>query len=79
MKNGKKIGGILTETKIQKEQVKKIVIGIGINTNQTEFTEEIEDIATSIKKEYGIDVENEKIIERFCEEFEKWLIEEDIL
>ena len=79
VKNGRKIAGILTETKIQKEQVKKIVIGIGINANQTEFAEEIENIATSIKKEYGIDVENKKIIERICEEFEKWLIEKNII
>ena len=77
--NGKKIAGILTETKIQKEYVKKIVIGIGFNTNQLVFSEDIKNIATSIKKEYGIDVENEKIISRFLELFEKWLLENNVI
>ena len=52
--NGKKIGGILTETKLQGEYVKCIVIGIGINTNQEKFAEEIQTIASSIKKEFNI-------------------------
>ena len=77
--NGKKIGGILTETKVQAEIVKYIVIGIGINTNKTEVAEEIKNIASSIKDEFGIDVDNESVINRFCEIFEKWLIENKIL
>lgn len=77
--NNKKIGGILTQTKVQKEQVKYIVIGIGINTNQQEFTEEIKNIASSIKKEFKIEIENEKVISKFCELFEKKLIERKIV
>lgn len=68
--NGKKIGGILTETKLQGENVKCLVIGIGINTNQEKFAEEIQTIASSIKKEFNIKVDNEKVIKRFCELFE---------
>ena len=79
MLNNKKVAGILTETKIQAETVKKIVIGIGINTNQTEFVEDIKDIATSLKKEVKTDIQNDKIIARFCELFEKWLNEKGIL
>ena len=60
--NGKKIGGILTETKVQKGIVKCIVIGIGINTNQTVFADDIKEFATSIKKEFGITVKNEDVI-----------------
>ena len=61
----KKIGGILTETKLQGEMVKVLVVGIGINTNQMEFEKEIEDIASSIKKEFNIVVDNQVIINEF--------------
>lgn len=77
--NGKKMGGILTETKVQAEIVKYIVIGIGINTNKNEIAEDIKNISSSIKNEFGIDVDNESIINRFCELFEKWLTENKIL
>ena len=35
--NDKKVGGILSETKVSGNIVKYIVVGIGINTCQTEF------------------------------------------
>lgn len=72
--NMKKIGGILTETKVLKDKVKYMVIGIGINTNKQEFSEDIKEIATSIKKEFNINVDNMLIIKEFCEEFEKLLL-----
>ena len=62
----KKIAGILTETKCQGEIVKYLVVGIGINTNQSNFNKEIESIATSIKNEFAIKVDNTKIISEFC-------------
>ncbi len=70
---GKKIGGILTETKSKGNKVNDIVVGIGINTNQEEFVGEIKDSASSIKKEFGITIDNEKIITQFCNQFEKKL------
>ena len=73
--NQKKIGGILTETKLVGECVRDLVVGIGINTNQTEFADEIHDIATSIKNEFGFSVDNEKIISEFCNLFEKKVYE----
>lgn len=73
--NGKKVGGILSETKVSGNIVKYIVVGIGINTCQTEFDTEIKDIATSIKNEFGIDVDRMKIIEEFCNRFEKRISE----
>lgn len=71
----KKIGGILTEAKVVREHVKSLVIGIGINTSQTEFAEEISEVATSIKKEFDIDVNTQDFIEEFCNKFEKKIIE----
>lgn len=70
MYQGKKLGGILTQTKLQGEFVKDIVIGIGINTNQEEFKGEISKIATSIKNEFKIEVENQEVITQFCNLFE---------
>lgn len=73
--NHRKIGGILTETKLVGEYVKDLVVGIGINTNQTEFADEIKNIATSIKNEFSINVDNEKIISEFCNLFENKIYE----
>ena len=73
--NDKKVGGILSETKVSGNIVKYIVVGIGINTCQTEFDTEIKNIATSIKNEFAIDVDRMKIIEEFCNRFEKRISE----
>lgn len=70
MINGKKIGGILTETKLQGENVKALVIGVGINTNETSFPCELEGKATSIKRELGIEVANFWPIFEFLSRFE---------
>ncbi len=67
---GKKIGGILTETKVMSGKVRTLVIGIGINTAKEKFTDDIKDIATSIKKEFDIDIDREYIISEFCNRFE---------
>lgn len=68
--NGKKIGGILTETKTMQGKVQYLVVGIGINTSKTNFQEDIKDTATSIKKEFGIEVNVEDFIAEFCNRFE---------
>ena len=72
--NNKKLGGILTETKIVSEVVKYIVVGIGINTNKQNFTEDIKTLATSIKKEFNIQVNTQDFIVEFCNRFEKEII-----
>lgn len=72
--NGKKLGGILTQTKIIGENVKYLVVGIGINTEKQNFNIEIEDIATSIKKEFGVCVDTKKFITQFCNKFENEIL-----
>ena len=69
--NNKKVGGILTQTKVVKDLAKYIVIGIGINTNQEIFPKELENIATSIKNEFHIKVDNLEVITEFCNLFEQ--------
>jgi BirA family transcriptional regulator, biotin operon repressor / biotin---[acetyl-CoA-carboxylase] ligase len=49
--NGKKLAGILCECIPNTPPV--VIVGIGINLNQSTFPEEIKDIATSIKLESG--------------------------
>lgn len=74
MKNGKKLGGILTETKISSEIAKFLVIGIGINNSQETFQNEIKDIATSIKNEFNKTIDPINFIAEFCNKFENILI-----
>ena len=69
--SNKKIGGILTESKVNSGIVKFLVIGIGLNTNKTKFTEDIQNIATSLKKEYNKEFNREEIISSFFNTFEK--------
>ena len=75
MINDKKFGGILTESKVNADCIKYLVVGIGINTNKTCFSEDIKDLATSIKKEYGISIDKYEFITEFCNEFENHLNE----
>ena len=72
--NDRKIAGILTQSKSIENTLKYLVIGIGINTNQQKFNEEISNIATSIKNEFNIEIDNEKIISEFCNLFENKII-----
>lgn len=66
----KKVGGILTETKLQGNNVKVLVIGIGINTNEKESSDEIKNISTSITSEFDIEIDNDIIIGEFCNRLE---------
>jgi len=61
--NGKKICGILTEN-IVGSVVKSSVIGIGINTNISNFPTELKDVATSLKIETGKEVDNEELMQK---------------
>ena len=72
---GKKIGGILTQTMMISEKVIYLIVGIGINTNKEKFTEDIKDIATSIKKEFSIEVDRKEFITEFCNRFEDRILE----
>ncbi len=61
---GKKVTGILTELQADPDQVKAIILGIGMNVNQepTDFPEELHDIATSLKMLMGKPVDRAQLI-----------------
>ncbi len=56
-----------------------MLIGIGLNVNQTEFDEEIQDIASSIKTEFNINIEREELIAEFCNQFEIYCKQKGII
>jgi BirA family biotin operon repressor/biotin-[acetyl-CoA-carboxylase] ligase len=72
MLNGKKIVGILTELQAEADKVHSVIIGTGINVNQTieHFPEELRNIATSIKIETGTNLERAQLIQMILLKFE---------
>ena len=74
--NGKKICGILTEINTISEHINYLLISVGFNVNEEEFSPETENIATSLKKEYHKDFQREDIITRFIEILENNILEE---
>lgn len=71
MIEGKKVGGILTEITSCNGAIKYLLIGIGLNLNQEEFPEEIRDVATSLKIEFGNNYNKEELLSEICNIFEK--------
>lgn len=69
--NGKKIVGILTEMNAEIEQIKYVVVGIGININNSVFDEEISYKATSLKIEANKSFSRIKILQQCLSEIEK--------
>jgi BirA family biotin operon repressor/biotin-[acetyl-CoA-carboxylase] ligase len=70
----KKIGGILTEVRVENKKVKYAVTGIGINVNMDSDTlpDEIKDIATSIKIESGIFYSRTEILTEILNQIDYW-------
>jgi BirA family transcriptional regulator, biotin operon repressor / biotin---[acetyl-CoA-carboxylase] ligase len=50
---GKKVVGILTEMSAEVDRVRHVILGIGVDVNQTDFPPELRAIATSLKAESG--------------------------
>ncbi|MDQ0213671.1 BirA family biotin operon repressor/biotin-[acetyl-CoA-carboxylase] ligase [Oikeobacillus pervagus] len=67
---GKKITGILTELQADADQIHALIIGIGMNVNQSEFPKEIEKIATSLAIEKGEKISRALLIQRILEKLE---------
>ena len=60
---GKKVCGILLESKLTDDAVQHALIGIGINVNlDVAANEEIRDVATSLRAELGREVEREAVL-----------------
>ena len=70
--NKKKVCGILTEMAMAGTEIKYVVIGVGINVNQKEFSEELKDKATSLSLEFSEEFDRKSIIFSVLEEFYKY-------
>lgn len=69
--SGKKICGILTEMSAEPDYIHYVVIGVGVNVNQTGFDDEIKDVASSLKNEGGEDLNRAKLTALIMNEFER--------
>ena len=65
MLNNKKVCGILTETNTIGDKINYLIISIGFNVNEVNFPEELENIATSLKKESNKEFNKEILIQQF--------------
>lgn len=71
--DGRKVCGILTEMSAQFDYINNIVIGIGINVNNSSFPEEISATASSLRLlNGGKKYRRAEIIEKIMEYFEKY-------
>ena len=71
--DGRKVCGILTEMSAQFDYINNIVIGIGINVNNSSFPEEISATASSLRLlSGGKKYRRAEIIEKIMEYFEKY-------
>ncbi len=73
----RKIAGLLTEVVYNGNELDRLVLGIGVNINQLEFGPELQDKATSVKREVGREVCRETILSEFLGRIEynyqRWL------
>ncbi|MDQ0257446.1 BirA family biotin operon repressor/biotin-[acetyl-CoA-carboxylase] ligase [Evansella vedderi] len=69
---GKKIAGILTEMQADPDRVNSVIVGIGINVNQTSFPEDVKGVATSLSAMTGKIYHRAAIIAEILNEFQ-WL------
>lgn len=67
----KKICGILTEMRMEETDIRDVVIGTGININQTEFPEELRETASSLKLAAGRNWNRSELTARSWDYFEK--------
>jgi len=68
--NGRKLAGILLESRIVAEPV--VVAGIGINLRQRSFPEELAQTATSVGLEAGRAVGRDELLEAVLAAFDRW-------
>ena len=80
--NGKKLCGVLCEMQSEPDLTHFVVVGIGINVNQSEFPLELQNIATSLFGETGRVFSRPELLASVLNHFEplydEWLLQEDL-
>jgi BirA family transcriptional regulator, biotin operon repressor / biotin---[acetyl-CoA-carboxylase] ligase len=67
---GKKLGGILTEMETESDQIRYLVVGLGLNVNTSDFPPELADTATSLLLAEGRPFSRVLLLRAWLEEFE---------
>ena len=67
---GKKLGGILTEMETESDQIRHLVVGLGLNVNNRQFPAELADLATSLALTTGRTFSRLRILQVWLEELE---------
>ena len=74
--DGKKVAGVLTESMFNGNALDRLLIGIGMNVNQTEFPKELRHKATSLRQINGASLQREpllsNILSRIEYEYIRW-------
>ncbi len=68
--NQKKVAGLLTETMFSGNELDRLVVGIGLNVNQQEFSSEVSANATSVMIEYNQSVVRELLLSELLSRIE---------
>ncbi len=70
----RKVGGMLGEMAVEGSRIYHVILGIGINVNQTkaDFDEELRGIASSLRIETGHPVDRTTMVRSFCESLDGW-------
>ena len=69
--NGKKFCGILLESALRKSDLNFLIVGIGVNVNEESFPRALERKATSLRLEYGEEVDRLRLLRDILEGFER--------
>ena len=69
--DNKKVCGILTEMNAKAEKVEFVIVGIGVNVNNESFSEELKDIAISLKMANKIGEKRSTVAYKILNNFEK--------
>lgn len=74
MINGKKVSGILTELKAEMECIHYVIVGIGINVNNTRFPKAFRDRVTSLSLELKQKVSRVALVQALLQALERWYL-----
>lgn len=69
--NGKKLGGILTEMETESDRIRHVVVGLGLNVNNSGFPFDLAATATSLTLAAGRTFSRVHLLQAWLEEFEE--------
>lgn len=74
MIHGRKTAGILTELRAEMERIHYVIVGIGVNVNNTRFPKELRNKVTSLSLELKEKVSRVKVVQALLEALERWYL-----